>query len=1267
MLESLNKHTTSRAGLLLRRRWLSWMGVLSCLMALAMASALVLPAAAMGNEPPAPEHDVVMPDEQADERAPEAPAPAAPVVAEGAAAGSLSADAARYALRVSYGPEAGIPEGSALSMVELAQGSGEFERARDAVLADRAAQGEPLDEGTLGLAALDISIIGPDGQEVEPDAPVRVELTVKSLPGVDDLGAIAGSIAIQHHVETGDGIVVEEVFGGGDAAAADADAASGSDGGRVDAGGLIASFETDTFSTYTISWAYGSYNIHYVATDGSSLTPTMTPTFTNGTMFLIYDIEGYEYDSTHYGSMTGTAIAPLLRNTLNDRQFYQNGWRFLRDDIYVVYREQARPTPGGQVVLDPEAESWPTEAPTFSKSSTNNGDGTNTISLSITAAEKEVESRSKANVIVVFDVSRSMNETLSGTSSRLEAGKAAVNELANTLLSKTDGQGNKLVKMALISFSTTATTVQGFTDNYTTFSGKVSGLTADGGTNWEQALALANRMEVDSDAATYLVFVTDGDPTFRMSRGPIADAALDMYTDTSYQYYRSDHVFGTGSGDDQGRNFDAAAAEVRSIVEEDKNFYAIGVSSDVTKVRTLMTSGGAPEDNAFLVTNTAGLTSAFDAIASSINTTLGFGGVEITDGVTELTNMSMKVMHAVDEGSFQYFRYGGEGNKYGADYGHRTEWTTREADGCAAASYNSESGAVEWNMGAGFQLEDSVSYVVTFRVWPSQEAFDLVADLNNGIRAYGSLTEGEQAQVVELEPPTQDGPGSYALKTNTEKVEATYRTTSRTGETVTASGEEDLRATYHEGTIENMPLASERLTIRKLFEDDLTLGEDRDTSVTLVLKRREANSGAGVGFEDYPVPQGGGVLSPSIVLNDGNGWSYSLYVAPGLKVGGEVLDHGYDFTITEPDIDYHYELIEEIINPMVVDGAIQWLGDVDGNKTLSAINRVKSGIDITKRVLDANGNEIYPETEFTIVGKLLDKDGKPFTWAEGDGADATGAYHKYDRNGNRLIYKGHFASSDDIAFTLKAGESLRFINVPEGCSFEFLEQVPATYEQDYGLEAIAEHRVGVGGEFSTEGDVQPRVENGVASLDDPGVVGNKRYALTFSNRPHPSNITIKKVDRDDGRSLDGASFDLFQWGKATDGTEFAWNRVSSLSVPSAGYVAEGLVPGVRYKLSETRAPSGYALMTGDVYFTLAPSGSGGVAVLLTDEAGAPLEGSELAVAEGLELVIKNTKGQSLPLTGGPGVLPYALGGLSLVATSLGCGYGVRRRSERRGA
>lgn len=115
-------------------------------------------------------------------------------------------------------------------------------------------------------------------------------------------------------------------------------------------------------------------------------------------------------------------------------------------------------------------------------------------------------------------------------------------------------------------------------------------------------------MAVDSDAATFVVFVTDGDPTYRVSRGNYTNDNLDMRTNSTYDRYREYGLFGMGTDNNSttvSRCFDAAVPEVSSILASNKTFYAIGVSSSVTKAQNLVDEAGG--GTAYLATDSDAL------------------------------------------------------------------------------------------------------------------------------------------------------------------------------------------------------------------------------------------------------------------------------------------------------------------------------------------------------------------------------------------------------------------------------------------------------------------------------------------------------------------------------------------------------------------------------------------------------------------------------------------------------------------------------------
>lgn len=255
--------------------------------------------------------------------------------------------------------------------------------------------------------------------------------------------------------------------------------------------------------------------------------------------------------------------------------------------------------------------------PLHEKTLESNGDGTYNLTLNVTGKSQASSESTNANVIVVLDTSGSMSrdvesyvyvKTRNGYSSdprygltedneyvklswvreglfgghwelsgeaytgdvykkeksrdskvaRIAAAKEAVNGLADSLLGLNTEDNPGAVQMALVTFSNKASVHKFSGENWTSdvsgFKSAVNALKTDGGTNWEDALSVADGIEGDEDP-TYVVFVSDGDPT----------------------YYNSDNekgYAGIGSSYDQTA-YDKAAVRAKAIVEAGKSFYAV--------------------------------------------------------------------------------------------------------------------------------------------------------------------------------------------------------------------------------------------------------------------------------------------------------------------------------------------------------------------------------------------------------------------------------------------------------------------------------------------------------------------------------------------------------------------------------------------------------------------------------------------------------------------------------------------------------------------
>ena len=101
------------------------------------------------------------------------------------------------------------------------------------------------------------------------------------------------------------------------------------------------------------------------------------------------------------------------------------------------------------------------DEPAHTKTLTDNHDGTYTLSLDVVGDSEKKPNN--VNVVVIFDTSGSMNST------RMSAAKTAVNNLADKLYAYNTTSNPDTVEMALVDFSTTATTAQTPTNSSTTF------------------------------------------------------------------------------------------------------------------------------------------------------------------------------------------------------------------------------------------------------------------------------------------------------------------------------------------------------------------------------------------------------------------------------------------------------------------------------------------------------------------------------------------------------------------------------------------------------------------------------------------------------------------------------------------------------------------------------------------------------------------------------------------------------------------------------
>ena len=759
------------------------------------------------------------------------------------------------------------------------------------------------------------------------------------------------------------------------------------------------------------------------------------------------------------------------------------------------------------------------------------------------------------------------------TATRLQATQAAVNGLANNLLSYNgkDDNPDDVVEMALVSFSTNARTDVAETTSPGTYTDAVNALTQGGGTNWEAALSQANGINFGDSDPTYVIFFSDGAPTFHATDGG--------YGNWNQQY----GVYGSGGETEPNmeRSYNQATDDAATLATKVgvNNFYTIfayGTATGSTYMTNLTAAAGAPSGNNYSASNTAELNDAFDEILESIEMA-GIGNVDMTDGTTSNVATSTGTAHLldVDDSTFKYYRAGGDngegGEKYntnantiknsdtGETVGIGEEWT---GEGVPPAVFNDATGAVEWDLGDNFILENDVTYTVTFDCWPSQDTLDLVADIRNDPSVYDGLDPEIKKYL--------DANGN--LKTNT--------TTSITW-TDTRPGGGDGESEFN--TVEPVTTtAVEQLAVTKKWENALDGQEAEALDLTVTRD----------GEDKYDV-----------LLSSDNDWTDNVFISTGImRTNGdevELLTSGHDFTFTEPaDLGYYWELEVPVVRPMIINGGTpKTLIRVDENHPgegythytlpdyqvdedtvipggdyyldeaagvgLTATNHRRARLNLTKVV---DGEDANPDQEFEFTLNVVDSKASEgsesdlnsdywiwFSVWNGEYIDAlvSGAEKEMDDETGEWTGFYYAPSGSDIVVNLKAGDNLRVINLPTDSTYTFTEgTLPQNYtftSSELGAKTWDEE----GQEVVVDPEEADPTFSGAQTTTGTIEATNMDYTVTYTNTYAKTDVEITKVwdDADDQDGKRPTTEGFKSWLKLlADGTDVTSANANKLTV-----------------------------------------------------------------------------------------------------------------------
>ena len=860
----------------------------------------------------------------------------------------ISASGDTYEITVSYGADANIPKGSELSVSEVSRqavneaGEKYSDIAKDLLKVDA--------EKSETVILFDISIVK-DGRKVQSAAPVSVDVRLTN-------GGIDETAGVVHFGEK-----KTEVLS----------ASSSKD---------VTSFETASFSIFALKEIIdnedGTYDLFLSVTGTSSSVTTYTDI---NVIFIMDTSQSMTFRATsEYGAMV--TWNPLTANvwgnssyldqystaragntgTTGNEAYYFNLYKRTGNNRYEIIKE------GDTTPLD---QLYVRNGSTYYQVGTININGRTPIRVSGSDTHDPTPNHPQ-------------NGSCSHADTRLMKTKSALENVMSSLAAKNTEANPDAVEMLLITFNEYATT-----GDWNTGASTIPTNYAFR-TRWDRALSAAqtaaqNKKNAEASKEggpddTYVIFITDGTPTEYDTQNK--RTAQNAASDLNNNYGGLHLVFAYGS--DTSGNLQ-----------------------------------GLSHTGLYEAQSTESLVSALSSIVGQINNENAYKQVVYNDGVTSLTtslvakdidNITFKKYRTViEENGKYYYEDTYDSNKTEASAGNVA--TTTDADGKSikydkttgvdySAAYTYENDSLEWNV-SDTRLEKGSLYTCKFTVWPSQDAYDLVADLENGARSWNDLSDAEKASIYDK---SGNGTGPFSLKTNTEGTSISYneiKSTSgnklpdevtRTNTGYAYNGTPMTKVSDNEYTLtigttvysltidtdqtggttytltattpgtstvtnpEPVSLDEGEIAVNKIWRDEIN-PRNKSLGVNFYIWK----DGAKYQTKDVD----GNPIDCVIHLDEDNGWSGHVTIAPGvMTVHGndvDVLESGHKYYVTEEiptEIqgeynDYGFEFTSETVRPMVVNSTLEYLVLVtdhypvpDGAKTYTIDDEtyyVKSG------------------------------------------------------------------------------------------------------------------------------------------------------------------------------------------------------------------------------------------------------------------------------------------------------------------------------------
>lgn len=501
---------------------------------------------------------------------------------------------------------------------------------------------------------------------------------------------------------------------------------------------------------------------------------------------------------------------------------------------------------------------------------TNGGEG-DEYTLHLTASgdstSSTVTTATPADIVLVMDKSDSMNSDNRDTNAR----NAAI-ALANKLLTAQNSALPEVqrVRMAVVTFSKSALLKQEFTTSSSKIGDAVS-QKPGGGTNWEAALEQANNLRGRPGVKKHIIFLSDGNPTFRISNYLIGCSKKRCNPDDDWRTTpQGVHGAGTeGSDNYYGYNYAAALAEANRR-ESNVSLYVVKASTDANRMSDFAREAKAVNGKEFDGTNAENLTQAFGQIYSSITSSAKIKVSSITDTLSQWVD-PVDFAGVADGADITQYVTVKNGNKaltggYTATYG-----VDQSGNRTVTVTFNGTDGIV---------TEKADSIDVSFKVKPSDAAYATYA----GNQQYPNVGEPNTGTASAGQPgfySNVDARLNYCVLTE-------------------VNGTTSCAPTEVEYPHPVVQVKLGKIKIVKQWSDGASKHDDG--SVTVQLQRKKSGD-SNAQLEDV-----GGVIT----LNKGNGWQTTVdNLVPGYTYSVAEIsgDDRYDVSYTGNNVDLTKQMV----------------------------------------------------------------------------------------------------------------------------------------------------------------------------------------------------------------------------------------------------------------------------------------------------------------------------------------------------------------------